>query len=93
MRDLRWETIAKQIEIDNSGRVSCGIDPSLHSPGGVQDLQITDEFPYDLQNAQGIYGATFASGFGFDANPKGTISRKYRNHVSRQTIDKCDHKR
>jgi hypothetical protein len=70
-------TIAEQIEIDNPGRVFVA---SIHaSPGGAGPFQITDiEFPYDFTNAQGIaYGVTFANGFGFDANPKGTISRKY----------------
>jgi hypothetical protein len=69
--------IAEQIEIDNPGRVFVA---SIHSsPGGAGPFQLTDaEFPYDFTNAQGIaYGVTFANGFGFDANPKGTINRKY----------------
>ena len=68
--------IAEQIETDNPGRVFVA---SIHaSPGGAGPFQETDaEFTYDFTNPQGIaYGETFASGFGFDANPKGTISRK-----------------
>lgn len=68
--------IAEQIETANPGRVFVA---SIHaSPGGAGPFQQTDaEFPYDFTNLQGVaYGTTFASGFGFDANPKGTISRK-----------------
>lgn len=69
-------TIAKQIEDANQGRVFVA---SIHtSPGGAGPFQQTDaSFPYDFTNAQGIaYGAAFQNGYGFDANPKGTISRK-----------------
>jgi len=69
-------TIAATIETANPGRVFVA---SIHvSPGGAGPFQHTDaEYPYDFTNPQGIvYGATFANGFGFDANPKGTISRK-----------------
>lgn len=72
-------TIAAQIETANPGRVFVA---SIHaSPGGKGPFQLTDsEFPYDFTNPQGIdYGVGFASGFGFDANPKGTVSRKTFN--------------
>lgn len=71
--------IGEAIETANPGRVFVA---SIHtSPGGTGPFQETDaNFPYDFTNPQGIaYGATFQNGFGFDANPKGTVSRKVFN--------------
>lgn len=71
--------IAEAIETANPGRVFVA---SIHtSPGGTGPFQETDaSYPYDFTNPQGIaYGVTFQSGYGFDANPKGTIARKVFN--------------
>ena len=71
--------IGAGIESANPGRVFVA---SIHtSPGGTGPFQETDaSYPYDFTNAQGIlYGTTFQNGFGFDANPKGTVARKTFN--------------
>jgi hypothetical protein len=71
--------IAAQLETDNPNRVFVA---SMHtSPGGMGPFQSTDaEYVTNFLNPQVIdYGVTFANGFGFDANPKGTINRKSFN--------------
>lgn len=68
--------IAAQLETANPGRVFVA---SVHtSPGGTGPFQTTDAtYTQDFTNPIVIkYGETFANGFGFDANPKGTINRK-----------------
>ncbi|MCE3295283.1 MAG: hypothetical protein K0R65_997 [Crocinitomicaceae bacterium] len=70
-------TIAKNIEDANPGRVFVA---SIHaSPGGLGDFQKLEapDFMHDFTNPQGLqYGVTFASGYGFNGNPRGTLSRE-----------------
>lgn len=71
--------IAKNLETNNPGRVFVS---SVHiSPGGVGPFQTTDAtYTHDFTNPIVIkYGETFQSGYGFDANPSGTINRKIFN--------------
>lgn len=68
-------TIANDIEAADSNRVFV---VSVHtSPGGVGPFQEADgEYMENFSNATAVaYGQTFQSGYGFDANPAGAISR------------------
>ncbi len=68
-------TIANDIEEADSNRVFV---ISIHtSPGGIGPFQETDgEYTENFANETAVeYGQTFYSGYGFDANPAGTISR------------------
>lgn len=69
--------IAKDLEDANPGRVFVA---SIHaSPGGLGDFQELEPptFVHDFTTPQGLlYGETFASGYGFNSNPRGTINRK-----------------
>src|SRR5690606_20458991 len=53
------------------------------SPGGIGPFQTTDtEYTENFANETAVaYGAAFQSGFGFDANPAGTVSRKTFNNL------------
>ncbi len=68
--------VAKDLEDANPGRVFVA---SIHaSPGGLGDFQKLEPptFVHDFTNPQGLkYGETFASGYGFNGNPRGTINR------------------
>lgn len=71
--------VAEKLEADNPNRVFVA---SIHtSPGGMGPFQTTDNnYPINLTNQQGLeYGSFFSTGFGFDANPKGTVNRKEFN--------------
>lgn len=71
--------VAEGLESNNPGRVFVA---SMHtSPGGMGPFQTTDaHFTNDLTNPEVLeYGTYFSTGFGFDANPKGTINRKQFN--------------
>lgn len=69
--------IAKDIEEANPGRVFVA---SIHaSPGGLGDFQKLEPptFVHDFTTPEGLaYGETFASGYGFNGNPRGTLNRK-----------------
>ncbi|MGV3631380.1 MAG: Omp28-related outer membrane protein [Bacteroidota bacterium] len=72
--------IARALEEANPGRVFVA---SIHaSPGGLGDFQKLEPptFVHDFTTPQGLkYGETFANGFGFNGNPRGTINRKVMN--------------
>lgn len=68
-------TVAEQIETDNPQRVFV---ISIHtSPGGMGPFQEVDaDYKDDFTNTAALtYGEEFKSGFGFAANPSGTINR------------------
>lgn len=81
-------TVAEGIETANPDRVFV---ISIHSsPGGVGPFQETDaEYTENFANETAIaYGHTFQTGYGFDANPAGTISRiKFNNIMFQQASD------
>lgn len=70
--------IAHQIESDNDGRVFVASIHAGPSPTGVVGFQQLEPptFVHDFTNAQSKeYGSFFFNGFGFDANPRGTVNR------------------
>lgn len=74
-------TVANDIGAADSNRVFV---ISIHtSPGGMGPFQETDaEYTNAFANETAIaYGKEFQSGYGFDANPAGTISRKKFNNI------------
>lgn len=77
-------TVAAQIETDNPNRVfvaSIHAGPSSTGIVGFQELD-PPTFIEDFTTPEGkAYGAFFMSGYGFDANPRGTISRKKINNL------------
>lgn len=81
-------TIAEGIESADSTRVFV---ISIHtSPGGVGPFQETDaEYTENFANEAAVaYGHEFQTGYGFDANPAGTISRiKFNNLMFQQSGD------
>lgn len=81
-------TVAEGIETGNPTRVFV---VSIHtSPGGIGPFQEVDaEYPDNFSNDVAVaYGHTFQTGYGFDANPAGTISRiKFNNLMFQQAGD------
>lgn len=70
--------IAHQIEDANSDRVFVATIHAGPSPTGMVGFQQLEPptFVHDFTNAQTkIYGSFFFNGYGFDANPRGTINR------------------
>lgn len=73
---------AEAIEDANEGRVFVATIHASPENDGVGDFQkVTDDFPRDFTNPQGVEMAItfFNLGVGFSSNPKGTINRVPRD--------------
>jgi len=75
---------AELIEAANPGRVFVAAIHASPENDGTGDFQkVTDEFPRDFTNPQGLEMAIefFNLGVGFTSNPKGTVNRVPRDDV------------
>lgn len=69
---------AKEIEEANPGRVFIATIHASAEAGGAGDFQkVTDEYPREFKNTQGLEMASefFNLGVGFNSNPRGTVNR------------------